>query len=76
MFLMQKAKECLESGLSLWLPQWRELCEKTEGEGGDLDPLETCPVSYPARINVTKILVELEDFNVTEISVSTLLPKI
>ena len=58
----------MQKGLALWLPQWKERSEAEKAdEAGPLsadNPVSLCPLSYPARINATKLLVELEQYEV------------
>jgi tetratricopeptide (TPR) repeat protein len=58
----QSAVEAMDKGVSLWLPQLRNAV-KPEGATLD-DPVEVCPLSYPARINCAKTLIELENYEV------------
>ncbi|KAK2177144.1 hypothetical protein NP493_616g01012 [Ridgeia piscesae] len=57
---LMNAKAAIEKGISLWLPQMKELVKP---DGPAVDPIEVCAVSYPARINATKILIELEKYD-------------
>jgi tetratricopeptide (TPR) repeat protein len=60
----QRASEAIEKGLSLWLPQLREV-HKTDNS--DLvDPVQACPISYSVRISFTKTLIELKNYEVAE----------
>ncbi|KAI0239735.1 putative RNA-directed DNA polymerase from transposon BS [Lamellibrachia satsuma] len=56
----ESAKEVIEKGVSLWLPQMKEVVKP---DGAAVDPVEVCAVSYPVRINATKILIELEEYD-------------
>ena len=47
--------------MSLWLPGLRD---HQQPEGAELDPVEACPVSYPARMSAAKLLVEVENYEV------------
>ena len=53
----------MQSGLALWLPQWREasINDKTS----DTQHLSLCSLSYPARINASKLLIELQQYDVS-----------
>lgn len=58
----QKATEAIDRGVSLWLPQLRAA---DQPEGAALpDPVQVCPVPYPARIGCCKTLIELENYEV------------
>ena len=53
----------MQSGLALWLPQWREasINDKTS----DTQHLSLCSLSYPARISASKLLIELQQYDVS-----------
>ena len=52
----------IEKGVVLWLPKMEEVEKSTEAE---VDPVYTCSVSYPARVNAAKVLIEVENYDVS-----------
>ena len=60
----------MNKGITLWLPKWKEEVQKSDGD--DADIAYSCIIGYPERINATKILIELKDFD-TAIEVLELL---
>lgn len=54
-----KAKEAMDKGVLLWLPKWKENVKN------DVDIAEVCPIGYPERINATKILIELKEYELS-----------
>ena len=57
----EKAKEAMDKGISFWLPQWKEVMEKSEDK--DVDVVNACSIGYPERINASKILIELKEYD-------------
>ena len=49
--------------MSLWLPGLREA---DQPDGGAVDPVTVCPVSYPARVSAAKTLIEVQNFDVRQ----------
>lgn len=63
----------MSRGLALWLPQWKQQhADESQAAAGvasassSHDLVALCGLSYPARINVAKILIELEDYDVSK----------
>lgn len=57
-----KASEAINRGISLWLPQLRS-ADQPDGATA-VDPVQVCSVGFSARINCTKTLIELQDYEV------------
>ena len=58
---MDEAKEAMEKGLALWLPQWKEEVQKPDGEDV-ADLAQSCSIGYPERIHASKLLIELQQY--------------
>ncbi|XP_022240391.1 probable assembly chaperone of rpl4 isoform X1 [Limulus polyphemus] len=56
---IEEAKAKMQESLSLWLPKYQAVREGRL-DSSDFDPVEVCPLSYDARINTSKLLIELE----------------
>ena len=71
MFFLKKALEEMTKGIALWLPQWKAASEadKAEPSTSSSDDVALCPLSYPVRINATKILIELEQYEVRALDI-------
>ncbi|XP_076372255.1 uncharacterized protein LOC143257448 [Tachypleus tridentatus] len=56
---IEEAKAKMQESLSLWLPKY-QLVREGGLDPSEFDPVEVCPLSYDARINTSKLLIELE----------------
>ena len=69
--------DAIQKSVSLWLPRLQHVEEEEEEDNDDemgaSDPISPCPVPYPSRISAAKILIELEQLDVSRNIFSALL---
>lgn len=58
----ENAKIMMKKSVSLWLPKFKALDTVEVADQEQIDPVETVPLGYDARISTTKILIEVEEF--------------
>ena len=66
----QEATDAIQKSVSLWLPRLQHVEEEEDDEMGPSDPISPCPIPYPSRIAATKILIELEQLDVSTPKIS------
>ena len=62
----QEATDAIHKSVSLWLPRLQHVEEDDkDDEMSPSDPISPCPIPYPSRISAAKILIELEQLDVS-----------
>lgn len=63
----EDARGSIKHSLSLWLPSYEAVLENRSSEAasaeGGFDPVEVCPLLYTTRIAASKMLIELEEWD-------------
>lgn len=55
----EAARILAEQAVNLWLPSLKEAAKP---EGTSIDPVESCSLTYPARLTAARLLVEVESY--------------
>ncbi|CAG5134769.1 unnamed protein product [Candidula unifasciata] len=69
---IEEAKELIKKSVSLWLPKLQASDTDTAGDA-EFDAVEICPVPYSTRMQCAKILIEVEEYELSTDVSETLL---